>query len=634
MIGPGDYGESVHETSSGIAGKPITFKAIKPWTASIRAFRIQGQHVVLDGLKLDRYSGADNTWGASIRIEPTGNHAIITNCWISDMPMARAHDFSFDATDNEIISPSSDFIKAGFTNGSRIYLGACGLDGLWYQNHDTSWLVSSNTATSMWVTNTLGQRFIEDKGSNYWAFIRPGSGSGGMPAATVVLSKGIAATNILFTGNTVSNWSASVFFVQGNGSIVEKTFATQLYSCRFINFEGSNHIIRNNVVRGAENVLHWIGDEIANIVHPPGAGWYDFQAATIGGFALTTETRTNILIANNWFEDVEDQLGRVDDEKPNVYDIRYLNNVFIGVSGHFSGGRDGMQWISNTFYRCAYDSSNPLQIGGRAPKQTNYVVRRNLFIECGPLSKNSLTGYYGVSTNALNPIIDFNMVAGAQISGWSSKQNFVEPNGINGGDPGFVSELDPDGPDNIPFTEDDGLRVLPNSLAAKIGGGAVGILNPARGQPIAHFSITSPIGWFEPSGTNYNPGWWDLNPTARHGVVRPFQTAQTIGQAPVTATFNADSSISGLTSSFTNTGITQFAWDFGDGVKQVTESPSVQHTFRSPGTRMITLTVRNTAGAAHSSSNHFFIGGAGQGSVRPGIVRNVRTFTTNSPALQ
>jgi hypothetical protein len=76
-------------------------------------------------------------------------------------------------------------------------------------------------------------------------------------------------------------------------------------------------------------------------------------------------------------------------------------------------------------------------------------------------------------------LIDYNFVSGAGpyyfpktrsdcSDGIFSMFNFCEAHGINGGNPQFQNESDPDGPDNIPFTFDDGLKPLPSSpLCAK-----------------------------------------------------------------------------------------------------------------------------------------------------------------------
>ena len=53
------------------------------------------------------------------------------------------------------------------------------------------------------------------------------------------------------------------------------------------------------------------------------------------------------------------------------------------------------------------------------------------------------------------------------------------------------------------------------------------------------------------------------------------------------------------TSSTTPTGsIASYRWDFGDGVVQTVQSPTVTHTYSSAGPKMVTLTVTNTGGTS------------------------------------
>ena len=83
-------------------------------------------------------------------------------------------------------------------------------------------------------------------------------------------------------------------------------------------------------------------------------------------------------------------------------------------------------------------------------------------------------------------IADYNFVAGAApaypvkaTSGCSAgifgRYYFCETHGINGGNPRFYNESDPDGPDNIPFTLDDGLKPLPGSPLCGRGEGGTDI---------------------------------------------------------------------------------------------------------------------------------------------------------------
>lgn len=630
VIGDGDYNEHVRETTAGTAGAYITYKAANQGMASLRAFRLSAPFIKLDGFKIDRYSGVGNTWAAAVRIESNAHHTIVTNCHICDLPWVIAHDFSFNAAEQRITSPSSDFIAAGFLPGSKIYLGASGatIKGvpLYYANHDTTWTVSTVAKTSMTLSNGSAP-FLADAGKNYWAFVRAGSGNSGFYAISAVISGGLGPSKVTLTNNRISNWAAHAIDINGEGFLLEGNKFTSLKSFRFLSFSGSNHVIRRNIIRNSPGVLHYTKEEVAALIHPPGTGWYDYQVGMMSGFAESGAEHKNVLVEQNWFENIENQLGRVDDELPGAFDITYNKNIFIGVSEQFSGGRDGMKWTNNTFYKCAFGTAgHPLSIGGRPPVQSGYEIRGNLFIACGRtgLVETDSRGYYSISDNAVSPVADLNMVASEEVTGFAGKSEFTEPNGVNGGDPVFYAVTDFLGPDGEPFTADDGLQVLPNSPAARLGGGALGVYKPAPNVPVAHFRLSSPQGWFEPPGDEYNPSWVDQLPTKRGVLQRPYDTVPSIGNAPVTASFTAEKSISGVGGSLTNADITQYSWDFGDGKPpKLVATPMVSHVFSVPGNHVVTLTVTNSRGNSHSFRNTYRVTGTGLGTP-PAPPKNLR----------
>ena len=629
IIGDGDFDEHIQETTSGASGQTITYKAKNPGKASLRAFRLRAAYVKLDGLTFSKFSGVGVLWDAAIRIEPTADNCTITNCVIRDLPSVIAHDFSFDHTRNAIISPSSDFISAGFKPGSRIYLGAAGatINGapLYYANHDTTWQVATVDKTVMTVT---GGAFAQDPGQGYWAFVRAGVNSGGTPAIYTIQSGGDVPEGVTITNNKIYNWPAHAINIVGNGFLLENNHLTDLKSFRFLSFSGSNHVIRRNVVRNAKGVLYFTGAEFATIIHPAGAGWYDYQVGMVSGFTVGGGNHQNILFEENWFENVENQLGRVDDEVDGAYDIRFNRNVFIGVSAHFSGGRDGMKWTNNTFFRCAWgDSSSPLLVGGRPPEQTGYEITGNLFIACGPqgLPRTLTRGYYGISDNAVLPVADRNMVASEEVTGYAAKTSLAEKDGVNGGDPVFYSTTEFLGPDQEPFTADDGLQVLPNSPAARLGGGALGVYKVVNGKPVAHFRLTAPQGWFEPTGDEYDLEWLGKLPTTRGRLERPFDSVPRIGEAPLPVSFDASKSLSGVNGGTTTAGIVKYEWNFGDGRPPVvTSGPTVNYVYNAVGDHMVALTVTNSLGNSHTYRNPYRVTGRA-----PAAPKNVRKIETD-----
>ena len=605
IIQPGNYGEQVQESTSGSAGSLITFQSEIPHAAVLKAFRLSGSYIKLDGLKLAGFAGNGNTWGAATRIDTSSHNCIITNCWYSEAPFVIGTNFSFSASGgNQVINSTVDWTV--FTPGDKVYLGSSGLDGLWYTNHDTVWLVSDVDADRLWVTNAAVDTFAADGGANYWAFVRPGTSSPGFYAIDTIVSGGVGPTNLLVSGNTFTNWAGQAINLTGMGHIVERNLMTKLHSFRSIGFSGNNHIIRNNVIKDSPNVLHYSTADLDLITHPEGTGWYDYAVGMIAGNVGSIVTNKNILVQSNWFENLENQLGRVDDEEAESWNIDYRNNVFIGVSEHFSGGRDGMHWTSNLFWRCSF-KVHPLSIGGRPPAQTNYIVTHNIFLDCGSYESLDDSGFYSISTNATGYVTNFNYVSQPELTGFASKGDIVEPDGINGGNPVFLDLSDPDGVDNTPFTADDGIKILSTSSLAPDNIGAVGIYVPPASWPTPHFVVSDPLGWNEPVGDLYNPEWFDILPTVRTGLQRPWDTPPGLPEPPVTVTFDASLSMSGYQLSTTNTAITYYKWDFGDGTTHLTNSPISSHLYTESEAVWVTLTVTNSLGSWGSVSNAYTI---------------------------
>lgn len=594
MIGDGDYNEAVQETTAG-----VKYQASNKGLASLRAFRASAASNTLDGLVFTQFGGVGVTWDAAIRIEVAAHYLTVTNCTFKDTPKVYQTGFTFHngGSINVISNASTNFVTAGITNGTKIYLGAISLAPFWHTNHDTTWVVGSLTATTLTVTNSAADLFASDPGTNYWASVFAGGSAQGFPAVNSILSGGAAASNTVIASCVVSNWMANAIVLNGDNHTVQSNLLTRLNSYRAFQYNGRNHRYAHNVVRNSPNILFFSET-------PSHTGtWYDYiLGMTAGEASAGYPTNGPVVFEGNWFENLENDIGRVNDEQSGTSDITFIKNVFVGVKGGFDGGWDNMRWISNTFYRSAFEENGALQIGGRPPAQTGYDISRNLFIACGLQDDPLSGGYYGISTNATTPTTNYNMVAGEELTGWSSKTAFSEPNGKNGGDPVFLSVLDPDGPDNIPFTSDDGLQLVTNSPAAAINAGALGVYSPGANRPVAHFSVTSPVTWNEATGTNYNDHWWTNAMTGRYSLVRPYGTPQTIGDAPTNVTFSAAWSVSGVSGSTTNTGL-WYMWNLPDRVGFWTNNPTLAYTFNRPGDHLIRLTVTNSSGYSHSSSN-------------------------------
>jgi hypothetical protein len=130
-------------------------------------------------------------------------------------------------------------------------------------------------------------------------------------------------------------------------------------------------------------------------------------------------------------------------------------------------------------------------------------------------------------------VADYNFVSGSGpnfypksttcTDGIFTQFSFCETHGINGGNPQFKNESDPDGQDNIPFTLDDGLKPLPTSPLCGKG---------YNGTDIGAYSCSTSVVFSVGSGT-YTPP--------------PQPPPQ-----PVAGDFNTDGYVNTLDSSYMN----------------------------------------------------------------------------------
>lgn len=610
LIGPGDYAEYVATRRAGSsADLPITLKANPENDPSdpaiLRALRLDHPFIVVEGLTFRFASDAHlpwrNAWASSIRIENDADGCVVRNNTIRDAARVIASDLRFESSENALSSDSSDFRAAGFVPGSHLYIGSCGLAPHWPTNHNTRWMVRQISADghTLFVTNNVGDSFQPDPGT-YWGIVHGGNGGEGHYGILFVRASGRAAAQCQIIGNTFSNLVGAAISLSGTDTLVQSNRFTRLHSYRPFVVQGSNLIIRDNLIKDCPNILWYQQSEIKSLTHPAGAEWLDYQGGMISAFSPGS---TNNLIEHNWFENLENQLGLAMNFTDS-YGIYFRSNVFVGVSEHFSGGRSDMHWVNNTFYRCAFDFgiSNPLVLGGRAPAQSGYLIVSNLFVDCGDHRGRLDEGWFSISANASDPQVDWNYVAGAEITGWEAKRSFTDPHGINGGDPLFRDPENPLGADGLPFTDDDGLQPLPESPAARFGLGALPPFAPSF--PVAHFTVASPTGWFDRVDGSYDPAWVTNTPFARGRKIRPYTTPDALGTVPVTVVFSAAGSFRGQAQN-DDTAITGYGWSFGDGTSEVTFTPTVSHTYTTPGVVTVTLGLGTTNGTALPSTRTF-----------------------------
>lgn len=184
-------------------------------------------------------------------------------------------------------------------------------------------------------------------------------------------------------------------------------------------------------------------------------------------------------------------------------DLCLLRNVFH-ETGWFYATHPFTRVENNTFVRCAKTSSqsysslaHPVTFvmpGGNpipgAADAHDSIVRNNVFVDCGeaPGSADPNTaGWYEVEGNAPSLVADGNFVTGAPPE-YPAKVGWPEAASLNGGNPQLTDLDNAFGTDGVPFTDDDGLRPLPDSRLVGSGtdGRTIGAyeIRPAEGPSL------------------------------------------------------------------------------------------------------------------------------------------------------
>lgn len=147
-----------------------------------------------------------------------------------------------------------------------------------------------------------------------------------------------------------------------------------------------------------------------------------------------------------------------------IRDWTFRNNLFVDIALQASCTIPEVKYYNNVFFRCnKTNGGHALTFGARyyattysGQSGTNYAhgcqVVNNIFLDCGD-GRNTV-GWYAFSQNLTNVLADHNYVAKSKFApvdqdklrrpvgspgGWATWGGWWEPNGINGGDPGFVN---------------------------------------------------------------------------------------------------------------------------------------------------------------------------------------------------
>jgi hypothetical protein len=456
IVRQGAYDERVTTARGGTTeSNRIRFQA--EGEVTMKGWVINHPFITIQGFRVARWSGPTIS-DAMIRFGESGDYAVVEMCTVrGDLQVTRA-DMMFRAESNVITSAAGGFIAAGFTNGQTLYVGAA-TNSLTISNANRGvHTITGVTDTAISVASSL-----TDQGP------LPIYLSAAYVYGLLFHSRSEGA---IIRSNTFSNLGYGSWFVDGRGHRLQNNIVEQCNGWDIVHYSGTNHVLEGNWFRDSPLLVYQVSPDLSE-------NW--------------PTRHENILFTNNF---IENMVAVLSSQKYNATlsgPITYSRNVFIGT-GRFAGVFANTTFEHNTFLRVASRAIPGLISVVRHPlyfatsTASNAVIRNNIFVNCGQVQfpwNESTMGWYELSGPTNSVVAEGNFVASGPPA-YAAKVGWPEGNAsLNGGAPGFVNVNDPLGPDGIPFTADDGLRLLPTSklVGAGTGGRTIGAYPlPGGGQ--------------------------------------------------------------------------------------------------------------------------------------------------------
>lgn len=145
----------------------------------------------------------------------------------------------------------------------------------------------------------------------------------------------------------------------------------------------------------------------------------------------------NILFEDNIAIDCKCQIGMISEDGSNINHWTFRNNIYVNVAQAANVYADNVSWYNNLFYNCNYlNTGHAILFRYRSDSINagNYgTVVNNIFVGCGG-SRDLVIGWYSAAPELVGFYADYNFVTSAK---FQPKDDFNEPHGVNGGDPGF-----------------------------------------------------------------------------------------------------------------------------------------------------------------------------------------------------
>lgn len=438
----GFYNERAQTVRGGTPGARIVFRA-EP-SAVMRGWVVNHPYVTVQGFDITGHSAA-NTLDAFVRVNNDAHFFELLNCTVRDGIQAVVTDAVYSSENSTLSSASVNFEELGFAAGQHLYIGMA-----------TATIRSTNTGSyqikAVERSRLMLQGALKDEGPT--VVYLSASPVFGLYLAT-------RTEGCLIRSNVFRNLGYDAWLITGHGHVIEDNVVEATGGWDAMHFGGTNHVFRRNVIRNSPLVVYQTSPDAMENYQIP---------------------YKDVTFSNNM---VINFAGVLSSQKSpyTMSGLYIVRNVFVDV-GRFHLTQRETVLEHNTFIRVAKQSypvvaqaPHPVRVNA-ALAATNIVIRNNIFVDCGEPSRPSevnRVGWYEIIGPDESIIREGNFVAGAPPE-YSSKVGWTEDARFNGGDPGFVNMDDPLGPDGLPFTADDGLRLRPDSklLGAGVGGATIG----------------------------------------------------------------------------------------------------------------------------------------------------------------
>jgi hypothetical protein len=473
LVNPGTYDTYNVVNPGGASGARRSFVANGAVTT--RGFYIDGAYVTVEGFNL---SGHTTAFQGAIQVTQNGS-----NCEVLDNTIANgaASVYGINLTPSAASTPANCLVRGNTLDD---------VDGIYFNLGGDNHIIEENEA---YIGN--GWDFIRLFGEGHIIrrnIFRNGiEGAGGHGDVIQTFGLGTVAVptlksiNHLFEKNWIENLEYQLGQTQNGDGQVDGEIFSNIHTITWrqnvvVNTEynfnsGSPNItfVNNTTYKlayGNESGIAVTGSRIDGDITN-----HAYTNNVFLGNALNTPTTAGYVTFSGYVLDARALAQFVTGESHSVRPIANAIILNLCSNGYVSCNSSALILNPARALACAGDPSDmTLDPAYNAYKSGTYTYLCQA-VASDTASRNSLT-------------LNYNYVAGSVAGGYLPKQtsgctgggtyvltNFCELNGINGGDPDLQDPSDPDGPDDIPFTTDDGLKPVPGSILCGAGDGGLTI---------------------------------------------------------------------------------------------------------------------------------------------------------------